>query len=222
MYKFIVILIGFVVSFTNFWVWRIIKTDLFLGMSLVFFSLLLIYLSFVKINKKILLLSLFLILFISYKVIIPGFDSNLINLDPALEKKIGERHGFYAINLGKLFQNKFTLRFYRDIYPYLNVYGSNVFNSLSPNLYFFANHPREREKVEEFAKYPPILIIPFLVGLLYLLNSSKYVIVAFFIFAAGVTGFIKQTYSLGPILFFPLINLLITIGFLKLVNSFKK
>ena len=223
MYKFLAVsLIGLGVSFINFWIWRIIKIDIILGLTLVFLSISLIYIINVKFNKQIFLFTLFLILFISYKTLISGFDKNLITLNPDQEKQLGGRHGFLAINLGKLVQNKFALRFYKDVYPYINVYGSNIFNSLSPNLYFFTNHPREREKVAEFAKYPSILIAPFLVGLIALLKSSKYLMGVYLIFAVGITGFINQTYLFGPILFFPLINLLITIGFLQLINFFKK
>ena len=151
-----------------------------------------------------------------------GFDNNLMNLTPDQQSKLNGRHGYFAANLGVLFQNKLTLRFYKDINPHLRVFQDNVFNSLSPNLYFFASHPREREKIEEFAKYPPILVIPFLVGLLYLFGSLDYFTFSFFIFALGVNGLVKQTYLFGPILFFPLINLSITIGLLKIYQFLKK
>lgn len=222
-YKFSsIIFLSLLVTLTNFWIWRIINVDPLLGLALVLLSLTFIYLVNTGFNRKFFLIVVLLSMLISIKFLVSGFDNNLWVLTPDQQKQLNERHGYFAANLGKLFQNKFVLRFYKDIYPHLNTYENNIFNSLSPNLYFFANHPREREKVEEFAKYPPILIIPFLVGLLYLLNSSKYLIIAFFIFAAGVIGFVKQTYLFGPILFFPLINLLITIGFLKIYRVIKK
>lgn len=217
-----VLLIGCIISLINFWIWRIMEANPFLGISLVILNLLLIYLILVRMNKKLLLFSLIIILLISYQSVITGFDKNLIKLDPSLEKKIGERHGYYAINLGSLFQNKFILRFYRDVYPHFNIFVSNVYNNLSPNLYFFANHPREREKVEEFVKYSPFLIIPFIVGLSSLILNVNYHILVYSVYVILFMGLIKQTYYFGPVLFFPLINLSITIGILKMFSFFRK
>lgn len=217
-----VILVGTAVSFINFWIWRIMNTNLVFGLTLILLSIIFIYLILIKFDKKFFLISLFLIVLISYQLLISGFDKNLIVLNPDQEKQINERHGYFSINLGKFFQNKFVLRFYKDVYLYLNVYESNIFNSLSPNLYFFANHPREREKVEEFSMYPSILVIPFLIGVIYLPNSLKYLIVGYILFALFVTGFIKQNYIFGPVMFFPLINLLISAGILKIYNFLLK
>lgn len=210
------ILIVITVSILNFWIWRIIKGDLALGLALVSLSVILTYIVKIKLLGNFFLISIILAMFISTRLFITGFDNNLITLSPDQQKQLGERHGYFAIDLGKLFQNKFALRFYRDVYPYMNVYGSNIFNSLSPNLYFFANHPREREKVEEFSMYPSILVIPFLIGVIYLLNSLRYLIAGYILFALFVTGFIKQSYIFGPVMFFPLINLMISVGILKI------
>lgn len=216
------ILIVIAVSFLNFWIWRIIKADLLFGLALILLSILLTYIFEIKFNRNFFLICIILTIMISTRIFVAGFDNNLIILSPDQHKQLGERHGYFAIDLGKLFQNKFALRFYKDVYPYLNVYGSNIFNSLSPNLYFFANHPREREKVEEFSMYPSILVIPFLVGVIKILNHLRYLIVGHILFAFLVTGFIKQSYIFGPVLFFPLINLLITIGFLEIYKNIKK
>lgn len=210
------------VAFANFWIWRVIKINPFLGLVLILLSLTFGYLICIKFNKKILLIFLLLVLMTGYQVMVTGFDKNLVTITPDQQKKLDERHGYFVGNLGILFQNKFTLRFYKDIYPYLNVYQNNIFNSLAPNLYFFSNHPREREKIEEFAKYPSILLIPFLVGMVGLFSTSQYLILLYFVFALIITGFVKQSYLLGPILFFPLINFLITIGLFKIYQFFKR
>ena len=219
MYKFSnVILVGVVVSFINFWIWRIINANLVFGLTLILLSITFIYLILIKLDKKFFIIFLFLIVLISYQLLISGFDRNLTILTPDQKKQLNERHGYFAINLGEFFQNRLVLRFYKDVYPYLNVYGNNLFNSLSPNLYFFTNHPREREKVEEFSMYPSALIIPFLIGFIYFLKSSHPLMFGYLIFAVLITGFIKQTYIFGPVMFFPLINLLISVGILKIYN----
>ncbi|MEK7616929.1 MAG: hypothetical protein AAB414_02655 [Patescibacteria group bacterium] len=217
----LVTLISLAVAITNFWIWKIIKIDLFLGLTLVLLSLTMASLTATRLNKKIFLITLLLLFSTSVKILVAGFDNNLRELRPDQQKQLNERHGYFAISLGKLFKNKFVLRFYKDIYPYFNVYASNIFNSLSPNLYFFSNHPREREKVEEFSMYPAIFLIFFLIGLLYFIKSSSYLIVLYLLFALLVTGFIKQTFTLGPVLLFPLINLLITLGILKIFRTEK-
>lgn len=214
--------VNIIVALTNFWIWRIIKIDLLLGLALILLNAVFIYLIDIKFNRKFFLITTFLSLFISIKILVSGFDYNLTVLTPDQQKQLNERHGYFATDLGNLFQNRYMLRFYKDVYPYMNVYGRNIFNSLSPNLYFFANHPREREKVEEFSMYPSILIIPFLVGLIYLLNSSGNLIFGYVLFALLITGFVKQTYIFGSVLFFPLINLIISIGFLKIYRIIKK
>lgn len=220
--KFAVILLNLIVALANFWIWRALKIDLLLGSALLLVSVLASYLIFVRYSTKIMLFTFFIVLLISFRILGPGFDKNLTNLSIDQEKQLGERHGYFAVDLGRFFQNRFALRFYKDFYPYINNYTSNIFNSLSPNLYFFGNHPREREKIEEISLYPSVFIIPFLMGLTYFLRSIQPFIIWYLLYIIFVTGFIEQNFILGPILFFPLINLFITGGFLKFTRSLSK
>lgn len=219
------ILINLIIILANFWIWKVIRTDPFFGLILVLLSLSFIYLVVIKFNIRIFLFMIALSLYVSSQVLLSDFDKNLIILTPEQQVQLNERHGYFATDLGKFFQNKIILRFYKDISPYINTYQSNIFNSLSPNLYFFANHPRERADIEEFSKYPIILIVPFFIGLVYLLSSlqiSYNLILGYLIFATIFTGFIKQSFIFGPILFFPLVNLLIALGFSRIYQVFKK
>lgn len=209
------------VTITNFWIWRIAEIDLIFCLALILLSVILFYL-FTNYRKRILFIFLLLLIYISIKVLISGFDNNLSTLFPDQQKQLNQRHGYYADDLGIFFKNKFTLRLYRDVFPYLNIYTSNIFNSLSPNLYFFANHPREREKVEEFSMYPSVLVIPFLIGLIRILSLLNYTIIGYILFAIFVTGFVKQNFIFGPIMFFPLVNLFISLGFFQIYNLLHK
>lgn len=206
----------------NFWIWRIFEKDFLLGIVLILLSLALFFLSEIQFNRKILILGLLLIAFIVSGILLNGFDKDLAVLNNDQQKSISDRHGYFSIELGKLFQNKYTLRFYKGIYPYIYIYEGNLFNVLSPNLYFFTSHPREREKIGEFAMYPGILIIPFFIGLLQLIRSSNKILVWYFLFAILTTGLIKQNYFFGPILFFPFINVLIADGLIEIYRKIKK
>ena len=52
-------------------------------------------------------------------------------------------------------------------------FGKNFFETVDLNLYFFANHPRERTGVWEFEKLPWVFLPFFLYGLFLIVNSSK-------------------------------------------------
>lgn len=210
--KYDVILLNLAIALANFWIWRVLKEDLLLGFILILLSIVLSYLSFIRFNLIFYLFLIILALLISYKVLIFGFDGNFKTLSSDRKNLIDDRHWYFAVSLGELFQNKYVLRFYKDVNPYLNVYAGNIFNSLSPNLYFFANHPREREKVQEFPMYPAIFAIPFFVGLIIFISHSYYLITGYLVFTLLITGFISQDYIYGPILMMPLINMLITLG----------
>lgn len=212
----------FVITLANFWIWKIFGKDLILGIVLVLLSLALFTLSNIKSDKKNSLLTLLFIIFISSQILISGIDKDLTILSSDQQKTIGDRHGYYSVELGRLFQNKFTLRFYKDFYPYISAYEENVFNALSPNLYFFNSHPREREKIGEFAKYPAILILPFIFGLFMFIQSSNNILIQYLFFAILTTGLIKQNYLFGPILFFPFINILITNGLMGIYRKIRK
>ncbi len=213
--------LGIITSLANFWIWRVFKENLLIGVGLLLLSLTL-NLLVIKFNKKVLILTVVLTLFISSQLLRFGFDKNLTVLTVDGEKQLNERHGYFSQELGILFQNKYTLRFYKDFYPYANVYLDNLFNNLSPNLYFFENHPRERGKVDEFAKYPGIFIIPFLVGFLLLFKSIPKVFGWYFLLALLISGLIRPNYLSGPVLFYPAINFLITTGLFKIYRIFRK
>lgn len=210
--KYGVILLNLTIALANFWIWKVIKGDVFLGLLLISLSLAVTYLTNIKFGIRVFLIFLFLSLAIGSQTLISGFDQGLKMISFDQEKQLGERHGYFSIDFGKLFQNKFALRFYKDINPYLNVYQSNVFNSLSLNLYFFANHPRERAKVREFPMYPAIFVVPFFIGLIYCISRPNYLLTGYLTFALLITGFVRQDYIYGPILMMPLINMLITLG----------
>ncbi len=215
------LLLNLLVALANFWIWKVFKDNWLMGIVLISISFLLFFLV-IKFNKIICILILILSLFLCGQIVTSGFDKNLTTLTVDGQKQLDTRHGYFSLELGKLFQNKYSLHFYKDFYPYLSSYENNVFNALNPNLYFFENHPREKGSVGEFPKYPGIFILPFMVGFLFLFKSAPKFVVIYFLSVLFITGFIRQGYSLGPILFYPLINFLITDGSIRIYKIFRK
>jgi hypothetical protein len=83
---------------------------------------------------------------------------------------------------------------------------SNLKEVLSPNLYFFANHPNERVGVKEHEKFPYILLPFFVLGVLLLDFKKNKTILSFFIFAPILLVALAGTYfDVEPISIFPFI-----------------
>lgn len=91
---------------------------------------------------------------------------------------------------------------------------------LSPSLYFFSNHPRERTGYHEFEKFQYILLPFFVVGLCVLVQKKNYYLL-FLLFVPGLFIFtlLGNRGDLGPFLFFPFFTITIFQG---LFMFFKK
>lgn len=98
----------------------------------------------------------------------------------------------------------------------------NIFENLDLNLYFFANHPRQRIGVKEFEKFPYIFLPFFLYGLFSLIKvqQNRWVFLVFLIplFLAGLIG---NKNSLGIFPLFPLFTVSIATGLAPFVRSKK-
>lgn len=75
---------------------------------------------------------------------------------------------------------------------------------LSPSLYFFSNHPRERSGYREFEKFQYILLPFFVLGLCALIKNKNYFLLMV-LFIPGIVVFtlFGNRGELGPFLFFP-------------------
>lgn len=212
------LILALFVALTNSWIWKVSKIDLITGIMLIFLSMMLVYLTYIKLNLKFFLLAVGITLFLGTQVLFAGFDNHLLNPTPEQLTKFNTRHGYFSIHLGIFFNNKISQHFYRDLLPLTEVYESNVYNSLSPNLYFFGNHPRERGNVLEFSKYPSFFVVPFLLGLFAFCKCRNYFIGTYIIFLIVMTGLIRQNYNLGPVLLMPAVNLFLTVGVLNILK----
>lgn len=94
----------------------------------------------------------------------------------------------------------------------------NFFEVIDPNIYFFGGHPRERVWANDFEKFPFIFIFPFLIGLYYFIVQKKWLF--FFVSSINVLllSFIGHKNPLGSFILFPVIVVLTSEGFIRLVN----
>ncbi len=193
----------FFVCILNGWFWKIITADLLLGI-LVAICTALVFLFLSERTKKEFTISLLSIcIIINVFFVINGFDKLLFIQSPSEELSVNTRRSYYPYPLGSIFHNKLTLSIYK--------YEKNLFANLDINLYFFKSHPRERPGIEEFEKYPQILVAFLFLGMIVFLRSK---ITYFLIFITIIMGgFLRQDFPLGPVLFFPIITSLISLGF---------
>lgn len=206
------LLIPLLVMVLNPWWWTIVQRNPAVGV-LTFVLSLVVYIYFWQIKSRRLLLVLSALTTILFIISVrTAFDESILRLSALDIQLFNRRHEFYANNLGKIYTNRFSLAYFKEFNPPLYKLQSNFFGNLDPNLYFFNSHPRERLGVEEFDKYFPIFLPFFLVGFFYLIYRPLYKIIIYFVAILFISVIISPKYNLGPVLFFPVINFIITVG----------
>lgn len=213
---FIFVLLG------NLWIWKIFGISIPLALVVIISSTLL-WLSIIDGQKKYWLIALCafaVLLFFDYKT---SSVNSLTFLNDDEQIHLWERLTAYPpikINLGSkiiwipaanwLEQRKETLIFYK--------LEENLSEIIDPNLYFFANHPRERVGATEFEKFPYILLPFFLIGLLSInKKNSKVFLLAASPFA--LNSFIGNSNPAGPAALFPLIAISTSLGLSKIFSK---
>lgn len=199
------------ISLANYWIWRVFSHSYLLALGLVLLSI------FLAFRLKFLTIIIFIIM--SIFLIKNNFDTNLKYISPLENDRLVHRYEYYAEVLGKLYRNRVGLYFHYKLSPYVFKYQTNLSYNLDPNLYFFANHPRERGGGIEFAKFPGIFLPVFIIGMIFLLSEGFSFLVFYFIVAELVSAFIFSGYDLGPILIFPFV---VTVIFLGLSKVFRR
>lgn len=213
------LLVPLLVIILNPWWWVIIQRNLWIGFLVLMLSFI-IFLFFFQNKSRITFFLLLFLTAVNFLVIIKdSFDKNIFRYSALDIQQHFRRNEFYANGLGKLYKNRFSLTYFKIYYPAIYKLQSNLFSNLDPNLYFFSSHPRERLGVEEFKKYSPIFLPFFLLGALYFISTSPTKIFFYLIPISLLSSVISPFYNLGPILFFPFINLLTASG---IIISFKR
>lgn len=174
-----------------------------------------------KQRKEFVVVALLLIIYISLVSLRNGADRGIFRTKALDIYLFGKRHEYFAKELGKIYSNRFGIYYLKNYYPFVYKINKSLFTNLDPSLYFFAGHPRERAGVNEFEKYPFVYLPIFVLGFLYLLEGQKGLVWQYLILAAAVSIFIHPNYNLGPVLFYPFINAILALGFLKLAGKYK-
>jgi len=225
---------GFVLIF-NLWIWKIFSTNIALGLITLITS---IFLWFsIKTTSK-----YFSYLFILLAIILLFFQwqttqrFSLTYLDndeqrvqqmrlkeyPPVYIKVGEK--IIWIHVANWFElRKESVAFYRI--------ERNFSEVIDPNLYFFANHPRERVGIKEFEKFPYILLPVFLIGIFALIRNRSFVPsrtkkLALFsfsfilpIFLISLIGHINPS---GPFTIFPFLAVTASLGLEEIYKKISK
>lgn len=210
-----------VISLSPGW-WVIIQRNFFLGLLLLILSLT-VFIYFFQ-NKSKILLFLFLLLTGIIFIISIGqaFDGSIFRNSALDIQQLNKRHEFYAKGLGKIYTNRISLTYFKNFNLPLAKLQHNFFGNLDPNLYFFASHPRERLGIEEFKKYSPIFLPFFLIGALYSIYVPLFGILIYSISVLFLSSIISPAYELGPMLFFPIVNFMVTIGIVLSIKEIAK
>ena len=88
----------------------------------------------------------------------------------------------------------------------------NFSEAIDPNVYFFANHPRERIGTVEFEKFPYIFLPFFLYGIFCLAKKDRKIIFCSFIIPVIAISFMGPSNKFGTIALFPFIVVVAAMG----------
>lgn len=119
---------------------------------------------------------------------------------------------FYRVNLIDFFEKDFGVFGFRI--------QKNFFETIDPNIYFFAGHPRERIEGSDFPKFPFVYIFLFLIGGYSLIKRKNFFILSYLIIILILFSYIGHKNSLGPFLLLPFFVITISLGINRLL--FKK
>ena len=138
--------------FTNFWIWRILTTNIFIGILLILTTYTLYH------KKRVFWLLLFLLLLTQLKT---TPKTSFIYRDNDEQRIVQMRLREYPYDLTRvghiIEERNEALVFFRI--------RENIFQNLDINYFFFAGFPRQTVGLAEFEKFPYILLPFFVIGL---------------------------------------------------------
>lgn len=199
----IAILIVFV---TSYWSWEIFSFNFYLFL-LVLITSTILYILILNPSKK--LLGIFWIFLFSILIIqfITTKNPNLSYITPTEEQLLNSRRTQLPTTFGRYLQSKPTNMFYK--------FQQNFFRTSDINIYFFAEHPRERAGIKEFNKFHFICLPFFLIGIFISLKSRSWQLLLALLIPMILLSIIGPDNPLGPFSLYPFFAVSIALGLKK-------
>ena len=190
----------------NLWLIKIFTYSMVIGITVILASVF-IYLSIYEGKKRYYYISalfISILLIFQYKTssINPLTFLNEIEKIEQQERMRGYPRHFYRF-ANWLEQRKEALIFYK--------LQENFFEVMDPNLYFFANHPRERVGIVEYEKFPYIFL-PFLVIGLLSFKKSGLITLLLSVSPLMLLSLIGNSNPVGAFSLFPALAAFIAVG----------
>jgi len=217
----------FLSIFCNLWIWRIFSLNSLLFLVLIFSSLLIIFSHFKRntIFSLLFLGSLFLLIIFQYKYTKPPTSLTLMTnndiyiKDTRMKEYPPVKISAFGKTLWLPVAHWFEER--KEIIAIGRI-ANNFSEIIDLNLYFFANHPRERVAVNEFEKFP-YLFLPFFIYGILKLNKRILKIIPVLLFCIIIfLSFIGNKNELGPFILFPFFALFLFFGFQNFYFTIRK
>ncbi|MCX6706250.1 MAG: hypothetical protein NTV24_04080 [Candidatus Woesebacteria bacterium] len=196
--------------FANLWIYKIFSVNFLLGVLVLLAAILL-----VKNNKFFLLLFVPVLFFQIQTTNRPSLTA-ISNDDRRIIDMRLRAYPYKFLRLGYwLEERKESIIF--------NRVTTNLFENIDPNLYFFANTPRQRVGIKEFEKFPYVFLPFFFLGV-YSFFSKKdklFWLLSFFI-PLAILSIIGSKNNLGPFSLFPFFVVSINEGLKKMQSKYIK
>lgn len=196
--------------FSNFWIYKILDTDILVGI----FVLLVSVVVSLNINMKLILIGLGILLFLQFQT---TEIKSLTNLDNDEQRVQQERIRSYPLTyidiFGKVvwFKPEIWIEQNNSVIA-LSRIEENFFENLDVNKFFFAGFPRNENS--DFEKLPFVFLPIFILGFINLISKKQYKIIflTFFIPVIFMSG-IGNENKFGPFSLFPFFILTFLSGF---------
>jgi hypothetical protein len=203
------IIIPISISLLSCWLWYILGHSLIIGILVTILSL-------TFYNKKI-YISYLLLFLISALIFRQVYDKNIFLTSILENDGLEKEEVFFSKDFGKLYKNRIGIYLHKSVGLPIFKLQKNLFYNLDPNQYFFAGHPRERANAVEFEKFSFIFLPFFIIGLYFLVSEPIISIIFFVMVTTFMSVFVNPGYILGPVLFFPILVYLISLGLEKTI-----
>lgn len=204
-------MIGLLISlFANLWIYKVFAVNFILGILILLATILLIK------RSKFFLLFLFPILVFQVQTTNKTSLTEISNDDRRIIDMRLRSYPYKFLRLGYwLEERKESIMF--------NRVTTDLFENLDPNLYFFANSPRQRVGIKEFEKFPYIILPFFLLGVFELVSKrNKLFWLISFLIPLAILSIIGNKDNLGPFSLFPFFVVSINEGLKKLQTKYSK